>query len=201
MVLLPSMTSQWKRLQDKGVSLIKPPCTAEAKAHHPSEDKQRLVIQSSLEQGSQLPPLLSAKDRKQPGQWENFMVKQTEGFKSARLEALRVAVADESGESLVTDLGSMLAFSTWFWVESRQKSGSWQPMTKSWLFGADFAVKVVAWHLTQASNPLFYTAWRFSTHTFSLLYKRQATGPPPVSRWEWATVPASQQPCLQSQTR
>lgn len=42
------------------------------------------------------------------------MVKQTEGFKSARLEALRVAVADESGESLVTDLGSMLAFSTWF---------------------------------------------------------------------------------------
>ena len=69
MVLLPSTMSRWKRLQDKGVSLEprKHPCTAEAKEHHPSEDKQRLVIQSSLEQGSQL-PLLSAKDWKQSGQ-------------------------------------------------------------------------------------------------------------------------------------
>lgn len=41
------------------------------------------------------------------------MVKQTEGFKSARLEAVRVALADERGEPFVTDLGRMLAFSSW----------------------------------------------------------------------------------------
>lgn len=63
MVILPSTMSQWKKLQDKGVSLelLKSACTAEAKEHHPNADKQMLVIQSLLERGNQLPPLAFGK--------------------------------------------------------------------------------------------------------------------------------------------
>lgn len=59
------------------------------------------------------------------------------------------------GESSVIDPGSMRAFSSWCWLGSRQKYGSWQSMTKSWLFQTYFVVKVVAWLLTQVSNILF----------------------------------------------
>lgn len=158
MALLPSTVSRWGRVQDKGVSLepLKPPRTAEAKEHHPNEDKQTLVIQSLLEQADQLPSPAFSKGSK--------AVRAARKLHSETKRRLQVCWTgswkDGGGltrgrQSFVTDLGSMWAFSSWSWVGSRQKYRSWQSMTKSWLFRVYFAVKVVAWLLAQASNLLF----------------------------------------------